>query len=90
MLSHIRLYVFFMRAALALQIPRQATTSYTNSSTSVNVTTSTALGPVCCEVYAPGAGLNYWYGRHNVSVNDGTIVTEYLRYNSTYSQVANN
>lgn len=36
MLSHVRLYVFMIRADFALQNPRQATVSYTSSSTFVN------------------------------------------------------
>lgn len=82
MLSHIWLSVLFIRAAFALQVPRQANTSYTNSSTAVNATTSAALGPVCCEVYAVGVALNYWYTGHNVSINNGTIIREYIKYNS--------
>ena len=84
MLSPIWFSVLSIRVAFALQVPRQATTSYTNSSASVNVTTSAALGPVCCEVYAPGVVLNYYYAGHNLSVNDGTVITEYLKYNSTW------
>ncbi|KAH0099459.1 hypothetical protein KCU96_g3871, partial [Aureobasidium melanogenum] len=83
MLSHIWLFVLFIKAAFALQIPRQATYSYTNSSASVNASTSAALGPVCCEAYAPGAGLDYYYAGHNLSVNNGYLITEYLRYNNT-------
>ncbi|KAG9657384.1 hypothetical protein KCU95_g9830, partial [Aureobasidium melanogenum] len=88
MLSHIWLSVLFIRAAFALQVPRQANTSYTNSSTAVNATTSAALGPVCCEVYAVGVALNYWYTGHNVSINNGTIIREYIKYNNTIVPVS--
>ncbi|KAK6005138.1 hypothetical protein QM012_007917 [Aureobasidium pullulans] len=85
MLAHISLYVSLVRAAFALQIPRQASSSYSNSSTAVraNASTSAALGAVCCQLYAPGVGLNLWYADRNVSVNNGTIIVEYEKYNNT-------
>lgn len=85
MLYYVRLYVFLIKAAFALQIPRQAAVSYTNSSTSVTAAASTATGPDCCEVYAAGVFLNWWYTGHNVSVNNGTLITEYMKYNGTCS-----
>lgn len=85
MFSHFSLYVVLVRAVFALQVPRQANTSYTNSSALVTATTSAALGPVCCEVYAASVVLNYWYTGHIASVNNGTLVTKYMKYNGTCS-----
>jgi hypothetical protein len=85
MFSNIPIYLFCMRAAFALQIPRHATISYTNSSASVDTPTSTTPGSFCCEVYAPGVALHHWYSGGVQKVPDEVIVTEFLHYNSTFS-----
>lgn len=85
---HVWLCVFLIRTTFALQVPRQAKASYTNSSTTINATASAALVPDCCEVYAVGVILNYWYTGHNVSVNNGTQIVEYLRYSGKCLQIA--
>jgi hypothetical protein len=83
MFSNTLIYVFCVRAALALQIPRQATVSYTNTSASALSSASTTPGPLCCEVYAPGVGLNLWYSSEPQLVAQ-LVVTEFIRYNSTF------
>jgi hypothetical protein len=83
MFATISFYLLCMRAAFALQIPRQAAVSYTNTSASVNATTSTVSGPFCCEVYAPQVALHHWYSGPDPEVSDQLLVTEFLRYNST-------
>lgn len=85
MLSRVQSYIFLIKAAFALQIPGQATVLYTNSSSSVKAAASTTPGPDCCEVYAAGVFLNWWYTGHNVKVNNGTLITEYMKYNGTCS-----
>lgn len=87
MFSKISLYLCCARAVFALQIPRQATTSYTNTSASANSLVSTTPGPFCCEVYAPGVALHHWYTGTDPKVLDQILVTEFLRYNSKFSQV---
>jgi hypothetical protein len=83
MFFKILLYLLCFKAAFALQIPRQATVSYTNTSTSVATVTSTTPGPVCCVLYATGVVLNFWYDGSIPKVPGSVTVTEYLRYNST-------
>ncbi|KAG9752763.1 hypothetical protein KCU73_g6031, partial [Aureobasidium melanogenum] len=39
--------------------------------------------PDCCEVYAASVVLNYWYTGHIASVNNGTLITKYMKYNDT-------
>lgn len=89
MFSKIPLYLCYVRAAFTLQIPRQATISYTNTSASVSTLTSTTPGPFCCEAYAPGVQLHRWYAGPDPKVVGQIIVTEFLRYNSTFSRIAN-
>jgi hypothetical protein len=84
MFSNIPVYLLCMRATFALQIPRYATVSYTNSSASVHPPTSTTPGSFCCEVYAPGVALHHWYSGGVQKVPDEVIVTEFLHYNSTF------
>jgi hypothetical protein len=84
MFSNTPIYLFCVRAALALQIPRQATVSYTNTSASVVSSTSTTPGPLCCEVYAPGVALHHWYPGEEKVVNS-IVVTSFLRYNSMFT-----
>lgn len=83
MFSNTPIYILCVRVALALQIPRQATVSYTNTSASAVSSASTTRGPLCCEVYAPGVGLNHWYSSEPQIVNQ-LVVTEFVRYNSTF------
>jgi hypothetical protein len=86
MFSDALIYLFCVRVALALQIPRQATVSYMNTSASAVLSASTTPGPLCCEVYALGVALNHWYPGVE-RVVDSIVVTNFLRYNSTFSQI---
>lgn len=88
MFSNILLHLFCIRAAFALQIPRQATISYTNTSATVNFPTSVTPGPFCCELYAPGVSLDHWYDGPVPKVLDQIIVTGFVRYNSTFANTA--
>jgi hypothetical protein len=88
MFFNIALYLFCVRATFALQIRRQATASYTNNSSTASSPISTTPGPYCCELWAPGVGLNHWYNGPDPKVLDQIIVTEFVRYNSTFSQTA--
>lgn len=88
MIPKLPLYLYCARAVFALQIARQATTSYTNTSASVGTLTSTTPGPFCCEVYAQGVQLHRWYTGPDPKVVDQIIVTEFLHYNSTFSHGA--
>jgi hypothetical protein len=88
MFFNIPLYLFCVRATFALQFPRQATVPYTNTSSSASSPSSTTPGPYCCELYAPGVSLDHWYDGPVPNVLDQIIVTEYVRYNSTFSQTA--
>lgn len=84
----ILLYLLCVRADFALQVPRQATTSYTDISAPVSTLPSTILGQFCCEIYAPAVALIHWYTGPDPKVLDEVLVTEYLRYNSTFSEIA--
>jgi hypothetical protein len=86
MFSNAPVYLFCVRVAFALQIPRQATVSYTNTSASAVSSASTTRGPLCCEVYAPGVALHHWYPGVE-KVVDSIVVTNFLRYNSTFLQI---
>jgi hypothetical protein len=86
MFSNTPIYILCVRAALALQVPQQATVSYTNISASAVTSASTTPGPLCCEVYPPGVALHHWYPGVQ-KVVDSIVVTNFLRYNSTFLQI---
>jgi hypothetical protein len=88
MFSNILLYLFCIKAAFALQTPRQATISYTNTSATAKFPTSVTPGPFCCELYAPGVSLDHWYDGPVPKVLDQIIVTEFVRYNSTFPKTS--
>ena len=87
MVPNILFYLLGVRIASALQVPRQVTTSYTNTSGPVSVPTSTSPGPFCCQPYAPAVGLHLWYSGPDPKVLDEVLVTEFIRYNSTFSPI---
>jgi hypothetical protein len=88
MFPNISFYLFCLRAAFALQIPRRTAITYTNTSSSSHPPTSTLSDPFCCELYAPNVGLYRWYSGDDPKVLDEVVVTEFLRYNSTFLQIA--
>ena len=76
-------YAFHLKAVFGLHLPRQAISQYKNSSASIQPTPSSPSGSFCCQIYAPAVGLIVWYTDHDVEYPDGTVITEYLRYNNT-------
>lgn len=74
-----------LSTALAERVPRQVPSAqYTNSSVTTKPPTNPSTsGSFCCQVYAPGAFLNWWYTNNTIEVVQQTIITQYLRYNNT-------
>lgn len=76
---------FYLGTVTAVQFPRQVTSGFTNSSVATTTQAPidpSASGAFCCQVYAPAAGLHWWYTNGSIEAVRETVVTEYLRYNS--------